>query len=244
MPQSARLIVDPPSPPAWNMAVDEMLLERAGEPTLRFYAWSVASLSLGYFQSHAERASHAASALCPLVRRSTGGGAIVHDAELTYCFTAPCAPPWRWSAAQLYALFHETLIESLAELGARASLVAESKRSAGEAPFLCFARREAGDVLIDGFKVAGSAQRRRKRAVLQHGSVLLQTSRCAPELPGILGLTGRRIEGEPLSRLWTDRLEARLGVRFRARPLISDELAAAQRIESETFACPLWTTRR
>src|SRR5687767_6703039 len=89
---TARLIIDPPAEGSWNMAVDEALLESAadsGEITLRFYEWSRATLSLGYFQSHAERSGHTASLACPMVRRSTGGGAIVHDQELTYSLVVP-----------------------------------------------------------------------------------------------------------------------------------------------------------
>ena len=73
------------------MAVDETLLESAAETsatTLRFYRWDRPTLSLGYFQQTADRTQHPESADCPLVRRSSGGGAIVHDHELTYSLAA------------------------------------------------------------------------------------------------------------------------------------------------------------
>src|SRR5690242_1143259 len=82
-----RLILDPPAPGSWNMAVDEALLETAadaGIATLRFYQWNEPTLSLGYFQAAAERNQHSMSSGCPLVRRASGGGAILHDRELTY----------------------------------------------------------------------------------------------------------------------------------------------------------------
>src|SRR5438445_617792 len=82
-----RLIHDLPGDGPWNMAVDEALLEdaaRSGRPTLRFYGWAEPTLSLGYFQPYAQRASHPPSSRCAVVRRPTGGGAILHDAELTY----------------------------------------------------------------------------------------------------------------------------------------------------------------
>ena len=80
-----RLIIDPPALGRMNMAIDEALLESAsrGETILRFYSWSPATLSLGYFQAYDDRREHSASADLDVVRRSTGGGAIVHDQEIT-----------------------------------------------------------------------------------------------------------------------------------------------------------------
>src|SRR5262245_54691837 len=82
-----RLIVDGAAGGPWNMAVDETLLESAaasGAASLRFYGWSEPTLSLGYFQRAAARQTHATSLGCPMVRRPSGGGAILHDWELTY----------------------------------------------------------------------------------------------------------------------------------------------------------------
>ncbi|HEY1784986.1 MAG TPA: lipoate--protein ligase family protein, partial [Pirellulales bacterium] len=87
-PLDCRLLVDAPASGAWNMAVDEALVDDAAERGtcwLRFYGWSEPTLSLGYFQGHAERLVHRPSRHCPLVRRASGGGAILHDAEITYC---------------------------------------------------------------------------------------------------------------------------------------------------------------
>src|SRR5262245_3748574 len=111
-----RLLIDPPASGAWNMAVDEALLETAateGLPTLRFYEWERPTLSLGYFQSAADRVHHAASRECPVVRRASGGGAIVHDRELTYSIAVPQANPRSAAAAELYDSFHETLVQAL-----------------------------------------------------------------------------------------------------------------------------------
>src|SRR4029453_12753533 len=191
-----RLIHDPPAAGAWNMAVDEALLESAaatGVATLRFYEWSEPTLSLGYFQLADDRTAHFASRECPLVRRSSGGGAIVHDRELTYSFALPQRDTRAAAASELVYLFHETLAEALAQFGIATALYkpptgACNSRSAyvvGSEPFLCFERRACGDLLCGHAKIAGSAQRRRRGAVLQHGSVLLAASRCAPELPGI-----------------------------------------------------------
>src|SRR5688500_11588427 len=154
------------------MAVDEALLMSAAErgaPTLRFYGWSEPTLSLGYFQAHGERDRHAASRDAALVRRATGGGAILHDRELTYSFAAPITDRLSADVEQLYHAFHESLIAALAELGTAASLFDSPVLNArGSEPFLCFQRRTRGDVLLGDYKIVGSAQRRHHGAVLQH----------------------------------------------------------------------------
>src|SRR5438874_5319096 len=147
---TARLIIDLPAEGQWNMAVDEALLESAaaGLPTLRFYPWQVPTLSLGYFQNAADRAQHAASLACPLVRRTTGGGAIVHDRELTYSFAAPQTDRRDARAAALYNAFHETLADVLASLDVQAHLYRSQPlvEIGQDEPFLCFQRRAEGDV--------------------------------------------------------------------------------------------------
>src|SRR5262245_35643732 len=120
-----RLLIDPPASGAWNMAVDEVLLETAaiaGRATLRFYAWQEPTLSLGYFQSVADRHQHPASCDCPIVRRPSGGGAILHDRELTYSIALPQSQAQSKAAHDLYAVFHQSLIATLGELGIAAEL--------------------------------------------------------------------------------------------------------------------------
>jgi lipoate-protein ligase A len=115
------LLIDPPQDGLTNMAVDEALLAMAaaGElgPVLRFYQWSPATLSLGYFQRYAERAAHPASAACDVVRRASGGGAILHDRELTYSLVLPAGHPLAARAEPLYRAVHQALIDVLAERG-------------------------------------------------------------------------------------------------------------------------------
>ncbi len=84
-----RLIIDPPATGPWNMAIDEVLAHSAAERgvnTLRFYSWDPPTLSLGYFQRATDRQTHISSSTCAWVRRTSGGGAILHDRELTYSF--------------------------------------------------------------------------------------------------------------------------------------------------------------
>ena len=90
--RECRLLRDAAGEGAWNMAVDEALLESAAtnnSMTLRLYAWSEPTLSLGYFQRYEDRRLHPESLACTCTRRSSGGGAILHDRELTYSLSVP-----------------------------------------------------------------------------------------------------------------------------------------------------------
>ena len=184
-----RLFIDPPASGAWNMAVDETLLESAADGggfSLRFYRWQEPTLSLGYFQQYDDRWQHAASLNCPAVRRATGGGAILHDREITYSIAVPPGHRLAVKHIALYETIHAALIDVLAGYGIHASLCQAKAGKCGRSqPFLCFQRRSPGDVLLSDVKIAGSAQRRCRGAVLQHGSVLLARSPAAPELPGL-----------------------------------------------------------
>jgi lipoate-protein ligase A len=244
---TARLIIDKQTGPM-NMAVDEALLlsaPRSG-PTLRFYQWEVPTLSLGYFQSAAERSGHESSVSCPIVRRSTGGGAILHDQELTYSFVIPVSPQDKSAAQPLYFAFHETLIQALAGLGIQASLfTAEPLLQVGQVePFLCFQRRATGDVILGGAKICGSAQRRQKEGLLQHGSVLLRRSLFAPELPGIADLVAKSLDAEELIKLWLPLLEGRLRLRCLPDALSPTERSAAERLAEDRFGADSWSLRR
>src|SRR4051812_42296912 len=169
------------------MALDEALLhtaENEGTATLRFYGWREPTLSLGYFQQHADRTLHSASENCTLVRRASGGGAILHDRELTYSIALPKAHPLALHAEPLYLATHRSLPAALVQFGVRADLcqpAENGRRATSDEPFLCFQRRTYGDVLVGRAKVCGSAQRRQRGAVLQHGSILLAQSAFAPE---------------------------------------------------------------
>ncbi len=242
-----RLILDPPADGAWNMAVDELLLDQASQhqrPSLRFYAWRVATVSLGYFQRYESRGLHAASLGCPLVRRMSGGGAIVHDAELTYSLALPAPHPLAARTEDLYRTVHGALVEILGHLGVKAELRADAAAQSGAEPFLCFQRRAEGDVLVGCEKIAGSAQRRRRGAVLQHGSVLLRTSSAAPELPGLESITRLTISADKLTDLWGARLREALGSRWICDPLSPSERERAQAVSAQKYAADAWSRRR
>lgn len=232
---------------AWNMAVDEALMEAAaadGIASLRFYQWTPATLSLGYFQPAEERLSHAASRECPLVRRASGGGAILHDRELTYSLAIPASSAWAKTAEKLYSATHDALAAALRSLGLTARICPASQRKRTGEPFLCFERRAVGDLLVGDVKIAGSAQRRHRGAVMQHGSVLLRASRFAPELPGLEDVSGREIPLKSLAELFRNGLASRLNIEWAqyAPPEAMERRIAS--LERDKFAAHDWTFRR
>jgi len=176
-----RLLIDQPIDGATNMARDEALLLLVGQgsspATLRFYQWDPPTISLGYFQKYQEyeQLPPPAGELA-VVRRTTGGGAILHDREWTYSLTLPMdfGLLRKGSTVNLYELVHDALIDTLDLLSIRACRSGSSDHSsARRGPFFCFDRRHELDVLIADRKLAGSAQRRTTQAVLQHGSIML-----------------------------------------------------------------------
>ena len=238
-----RLIIDPPAEGGWNMAVDESLLESAadGITTLRFYQWQQPTLSLGYFQSLLDRNQHPASRDCPVVRRSSGGGAIVHDRELTYSF---CCPDHRLNTQQFYREMHQCLQAALAHFQVPVEFWQADRRSTQGDAFLCFQRRSPGDMVSGELKIAGSAQRRRRGALLQHGSVLLETSHHAPELSSIASGMGIRLQFDELVEQYCLVLKKRWRIEFLASELDEMETSRAAQIESEKFSNIAWTERR
>ncbi len=243
-----RLLIEGADAGARQMAVDEVLLESAAterRPTLRFYRWSEPTLSLGYFQSYAQRDTHAPSRDCQVVRRQTGGGAILHDRELTVGLAIPRAHPLADDAGWLVEAVHDSLIRVLTAYGLTAyrRTVSDGNRGARQ-PFLCFLRRTQGDVLLGDTKVCGSAQRRRRGAVLQHGSLLLARSSFAPELPGIMELTGRPLDAPELAADWGQEIANRLALALSVAELSNSEQEAVARLKREKYGCELWNRRR
>ena len=243
----ARLIVDSPADGAWNMSVDQAILETAdqtGLVTLRFYSWSEPTLSIGYFQSHQDRTSHQPSLKCPIVRRRTGGGAIVHDHELTYSLCVPSTNRWSTRNSELYRIVHESLVKILQEIGFDATLHEELTNNSEVKSFLCFHRRTNGDIVLQRQKVVGSAQRRLKNSLLQHGSILLEKSEFAPDLPGIADLFDEPIEVSQLTKKLATSIGNRLSTEFLTGKLSISELEAVKRINCEHFACDRWNLCR
>ncbi|MHC4875842.1 MAG: lipoate--protein ligase family protein [Planctomycetota bacterium] len=176
---------------SWNMAADECLLEvatSAGLRAVRMYQWSEPTVSLGYFQDEAEFRAENRFADLAAVRRLSGGGAILHHLELTYSLVLPAGDPLAVEPTLLYELVHDAILDVLRAAGIAAAMRGEDRKLAAE-PFLCFTRGDRHDIVFEGHKIVGSAQRRRRGAVLQHGSLLLDASPHAEELPGVNDLS-------------------------------------------------------
>jgi lipoate-protein ligase A len=229
------------------MAVDEALLEwsaATGVACWRFYRWARPTLSLGYFQRYDERLGHAASRNCAVVRRPSGGGAIVHDRELTYCVVLPSGHPLAAQRLVLYDAVHRALVDTLAQSGIAASLCTGLEPPPQRQPFLCFQRRTRGDVLVGATKIAGSAQRRASGAVLQHGSVLLERSPAAPELPGIREVGASPSGGDELLQAWLTGLAAAMAITWQPAELDEAVRRRAESLRSSKYESPDWTIDR
>lgn len=228
---------------AWNMAVDEALLTSAAESSvwqLRLYGWQAPTLSLGYFQRYDERLAHAASRQAAVVRRASGGGAIVHDQEATYSLALP-VPRGDRGHRRLYGVVHAALVRMLNSLGVPALLQGPVADRPPTRSFLCFERRTEGDIILQGAKIVGSAQRRSREALLQHGSLLIAQSSAAPELPGLESLARLRLPREEWQVLVAQAIGAAIGRVPEPRALTDDEIERADRLVAEKFGRTAWT---
>jgi len=256
---TANLIIDAPAQGAWNMAVDQALLltaEKTAQVTLRFYRWETATLSLGYFQKLADRQLHQGSLQCPVVRRASGGGAIVHDQELTFSLTFPSANRWSKKNNDLYRNVHGCIVSYLQSIGVDAGLYEKLMKNDGTSqairypsgrlsnPFLCFQRRTDGDIIVNSQKVGGSAQRRAKNAILQHTSLLLRKSPAAQELAGIEDLGGVTLDESDLIDDLVQRLSKTLLVAFRPAKLSVEQKEMAEKIVDKTFGNLSWLEKK
>jgi lipoate-protein ligase A len=183
-----RILIDPqPNSGSWNMALDEVLLETAvheGVSIVRVYDWSEATVSLGYFQDAEAADRNPEFAKLPKVRRLSGGGAILHHHELTYSLALPATHPLAGEPRRMYEAVHERILAVLKRFGISAQMRGTDLNENDE-PFLCFGRKDPRDIIYREHKILGSAQRRRRGAVLQHGSLLLKRSAYALAFPGI-----------------------------------------------------------
>jgi lipoate-protein ligase A len=155
---------------AFNMALDEALLEampRLRAPVLRFYCWEEPAASFGYFQKYND--VEKLTRLRPLIRRPTGGGLVPHDADWTYSLVFPTGHEWySVTARESYRRAHEWIQGALARLDMAAVLASECRKAG---PGQCFVGHEESDLLWNGQKIAGAAQRRTRWGLLIQGSV-------------------------------------------------------------------------
>ena len=181
-----------PHSAAMNMAIDEALLESAALSSIRLYRWQSRALSFGYFGKFSDVAIYASER--DLVRRWTGGGIVFHGEDLTYSIVIPSSDPaFGQPSHAIYKNIHRALARSLNAIGGRAVVAGgvdpgdsgkgalqiapavadrRSLESAADASgYSCFANPVRADVMIDGRKIAGAAQRRTRCGLLQQGSI-------------------------------------------------------------------------
>src|SRR6266513_5062887 len=158
---------------AMNMAIDEALLGSIAVPSIRFYRWRSPALSFGYFGKFTDVGSYAAER--DLVRRWTGGGVVFHGDDLTYAIVIPQSDPvFSESSRSIYGAIHAALRNALVADGEPAELapgVVDAGAAIIDRGYSCFANPVRADVMLNGRKVAGSAQRRTRRGLLQQGSI-------------------------------------------------------------------------
>lgn len=262
-----RLIVDGAADGATNMAVDEAILHTvaAGQsPTLRFYQWHPAAISLGYTQSAALISPQLNKSNIDVVRRITGGRTVLHQHELTYMICIP-AHDWRVRDGVLasYRRISSGLAAGLRQLGVTLDAVAADVR-AGSQSAACFDQPSASEIVVGGRKLVGSAQARKRGVVLQHGSIPLYGDVGA--IADHLALPERKrddlrrhlrhhattltwaVGQTPAPSTVIDRLvnglADALAVSFKLGALTAAEHAHSAQLRQQKYAADAWTYRR
>lgn len=230
---------------AWNMAADETLLEAAaaGTASLRFYGWSQPTLSLGYFQASTTARAYPRLGELAWVRRPSGGAALVHHLEVTYALALPAGSLWQRRGESWLCRMHTVLAEALATFGVKAASCGD-RQEHNRGDVLCFLHQTPSDLLIDGNKVAGSAQRKQRGALMQHGSILFAASPFTPQLPGIHELTGLTLSAETLSAAVVEQLTKQSGWQFAASDWSPRERQRIEDLATRKYAQSAWNSKR
>jgi lipoyl(octanoyl) transferase len=272
MSKNWRLILSPPLSGTQNMALDESLLISAAQknkpPTLRLYSWEVPTLSLGYAQSIKDVNLNSLEKLgWELVRRPTGGRAILHTDELTYSVTASIDDPiMAGTLLESYQRISNALLLSLSILGINAnadSIYPTHMTSFGEEP-ICFEVPSNYEITVAGKKLIGSAQARKNNGVLQHGSLPLDgdlaritrvlnyenedkinksQSALLAHAGTIASLTGLQISFDRAQKAFIEGFSKSLDISLTNSEPSKDELEIANELEKTKYDSPVWTRR-
>jgi lipoate-protein ligase A len=265
-----RLIYDIPSPGAWNMAVDEAILGAVADgsqpPTLRLYRWAPPCLSLGYGQRSADVDFARVDSLgWRVVRRPTGGKAILHTDELTYSVVVPLTDPLAaGDIVESYRRISTALQAALTTLGAQTQADPQQVGVKSTGP-VCFEVPSHYEITVDGRKLIGSAQLRRQGVLLQHGTLPLtgdlgricdalhyadETARFqarqdvlkrAFTLEDALGLP---VSWEAAAQAVVGAFTKTFSLAFIPQTLSAQEWEMAQRTSAEKYGMSFWTLRR
>ena len=235
---------------AMNMAIDEALLDSVAIPSIRFYRWRSPALSFGYFGKFTDVADYLGER--DLVRRWTGGGTVFHGEDLTYSIVVPPSDlVFSESSRSTYAAIHAALRNALAANGEHVELAtvagvvdagaAKLANGTGvtdpgyniDRGYGCFANPVRADVMLNGRKIAGAAQRRTRRGLLQQGSIQLTTGRVRP-------IGGHVDLGDGLAQRF-----ARALAEARCEKLLDKSLMErAEKIAEQKYGTDSWLRRR
>lgn len=228
-----------------NMAADEVLLHTAADlhiASLRFYGWSPTTLSLGYFQLAAARLTNPRLAALPWVRRASGGATLVHDREVTYALALPPGAPWQTGESWIMRM-HRVISDALTTLGINQPLaIAADTKVLGDV--LCFQKQTPGDLVCAGAKVVGSAQRKQRQTLLQHGGILLGQSVFTPELPGFQELTGAVLSADQVAAAVVAAFGSATGWNVTPGAWHEGERAEIEKLATEKYSAAWWSERR
>ena len=220
-----------------SMAIDEAIFigrEKLGLPaTLRFYGWRPAAVSIGYFQRIEDPSlQEYKRQKLTIVRRFTGGGAILHKNEITYSLACPTNEFIAFSNIEkTQQLVHQAIILALQSLRINAQL--KRKQTNKPAPYFCFVNPAKDDVIEDGQKIVGSAQRRRNRTFFQHGSIKI-----SPEI------TEEKKNREKIIDSLVLGFEKKFGIRLLPGQLTREEVKLSRELREVKYSTRNWNYRR
>jgi len=244
-----------------NMAIDEAVFRlnrpEGLPPTLRFFSWNPPAVSLGYFQKAIQEidVEFCRRERIDIVRRPTGGKAVLHDQEMTYSLVAAVDHPlFAGDILETYRVISACIVEALKRLGLAPELVSEGRSAAGTPmEAYCFAAPSKYELLVGGRKICGSAQVRGGGAFLQHGSLLTDINpvQVAAVMgiaaAGIAGSTttlreqlGRRIDSEELIGILRGAFDDTLGIHLVDSGLTAPERALKQELLAGKYGTNRW----
>lgn len=262
--------------PSFNMALDEALLnwhsEGAIPPVIRFYRWEPAALSIGYFQKVEKEIDMEQVERLGLgfVRRPTGGRGVLHEHELTYSIiVSEDYPDMPETVTEAYRVLSGGLLEGFRNLGLDASFsvpLTDSQKADLKKPksAVCFDAPSWYEMVVEGRKIAGSAQTRQKGVILQHGAILLDLDaekllsvfkfsdeeakeRMRRKIPqkaaAINELRQENATHEECASAFKAGFEAALGIRLKPFSLSAEQRLEVQKIEEMRYANPAWNLR-
>jgi lipoate-protein ligase A len=260
--QFIRLITQGPHHAFFNMALDEAISEavrqKLSPPTLRLYQWDRPSVTIGYFQKISEiNTEYCIEKGYPVVRRATGGRAVLHDGELTYSFSSPKKIfSFNGSLLENYAVISNALIKGLNLIGINAGISFVKKRNSSHRNPACFKSVSYGEVTVDGKKIIGSAQKKYSDGFLQQGSIMLSFK--AGELSNVLNGSneedfrdigsisdaGREVTFNELKKPIKEAFEKELSVKLVSGDPSRFELSLAGEFEKKKYSATEWNFLR